>query len=78
MINFLGVLKLGYMSKSSFLVLVVVALVVFYGGYWLGNKKGYDNGLTDAAKIQSGAQPEVKVDTGYKNPYEGVNLNPFK
>lgn len=75
---FLGVLKLNYMSKLTFLVLVVVALAAFYGGFWFGEKNGYDKGLTDAAKIQSGAQPEVKVDTGYKNPYEGVNLNPFK
>ena len=67
------------MSKSLLsLVVVLVALAAFYGGYWLGDKKGYDKGLADAAKIQSGAGTEVKVDTGYKNPYEGVNLNPFK
>lgn len=58
--------------------MVVAAVAAFYGGYWYGGKTGYDKGLTDAAKIQSGAQPKVKVDTGYKNPYEGVNLNPFK
>ena len=66
------------MSKSSiFLFLVVVAAAALYGGYWYGDKKGYDRGLTDAVKIQAG-QTGVKVDTGYKNPYEGVNLNPFK
>lgn len=57
---------------------VVVAAVVFgAAGYWYGDKKGYDRGLTDAAKVQA-APPKVKVDAGYKNPYEGVNLNPFK
>lgn len=71
------------MSKGPiFLLLVVIVLAALYGGYWYGDKKGYDrgydNGLTDAARIQSGAEAEVQVDTGYKNPYEGVNLNPFK
>ena len=68
------------MSKSLVsLLLVVVAVAAFYFGYWRGDKGGYDRGLTDAAKIQSGAaETEIKVDTGYKNPYEGVNLNPFK
>lgn len=65
-------------KNLALLSLVVVALAAFYGGYWYGDKKGYDKGLTDAAKIQSGTGTEVKVDTGYKNPYEGVNLNPFK
>ncbi len=69
------------MSKSLvflLLVVVVVAVAMFYFGYWYGDKGGYDRGLTDAAKIQSGTGTEVKVDTGYKNPYEGVNLNPFR
>lgn len=61
-----------------FLIVVVVAVAAFYGGFLYGGKDGYDRGLTDAARIQSGAEPEVQVDTGYKNPYEGVNLNPFK
>ena len=66
------------MFKQAFIIiLVVVAIVALYGGYLYGNKKGYDRGLTDAAKIQAG-KTGVQVDTGYKNPYEGVNLNPFK
>lgn len=61
---------------------VIVALVLgAAGGYWYGNKvgdrAGYDRGLTDAAKASAQA-PTVKVDTGYKNPFENVNLNPFK
>ena len=60
------------------ILLFVVGLVIGATvGYWYGDKKGYDRGLTDAAKIQA-KQPEVKVNAGYKNPYEGVNLNPFK
>ena len=69
-------------GKQMMVLLFAVALVVGVAvGYWYGNKngdkKGYDRGLSDAAKVQA-ALPKVKVDTGYKNPYEGVNLNPFK
>ena len=72
------------MSKSLvFLIVVVVAVVALYGGYWYGGRqgydKGYDSGLTDAARVQTEAEgAEVKIDTGYTNPYEDVNLNPFK
>ena len=66
------------MSKSlMFLIVVVVAVAAFYFGYWYGDNSGYDRGLTDAAQIQSG-EADVQIDTGYKNPYEEVNLNPFK
>ena len=65
------------MNKSYLIIMVVVVVAALYGGYWYGDKKGYDRGLTDAAKIQAG-KTGVQVDTGYKNPYEGVNLNPFK
>ncbi len=66
------------MSKTSFaILLVVVAIVATYAGYLYGNKRGYDHGLTDAAKAQV-AETKIKVDSGYKNPFEGVNLNPFK
>ena len=73
------------MEEKSPLIWVfalVVALLLGCGaGYWYGNKvgdkNGYDRGFTDAAKIQAGAT-KVQVDTGYKNPYENVNLNPFK
>lgn len=67
------------MSKPAFaILLVVVAVVALYAGYLYGNKRGYDRGLTDAAKAQAAAQTKIKVDSGYKNPFEGVNLNPFK
>ena len=61
---------------------IIIALVLgASGGYWYGNKvgdkSGYDRGLADAAKIQSG-ETQVKIDTGYKNPFENVKLNPFK
>lgn len=57
---------------------VILALLLGVGGgWWYGDKLGYDRGLTDAAKIQSG-ETQIKVDTGYKNPFEDVNLNPFK
>lgn len=66
------------MPKSTFIImLVVVAVVTLYAGYLYGSKKGYDRGLTDAAKAQSAETP-IKIDSGYKNPFEGVNLNPFK
>lgn len=66
------------MSKSAFIILlVVVAVVALYAGYLYGNNKGYDRGVTDAARAQAANAP-VKVDSGYKNPFEGVNLNPFK
>jgi hypothetical protein len=69
-------------SLVSLLVVIVVVVVAFYGGFWYGNKEGeksgYDRGLTDAARIQSAAESEVQIDTGYKNPYEGVNFNPFQ
>lgn len=69
-------------SKLFWIVAVIIALAVgAVGGYYYGDKngdkKGYDRGLTDAAKAQAG-QTGVKVDTGYKNPFEGVKLNPFK
>ena len=69
-------------GKQITVLLFVVALVLgAMVGYWYGNKngdkKGYDRGLTDAAKVQAEV-PQVKIDAGYKNPYEGVNLNPFK
>lgn len=67
------------MSKSlAFTLLVLVAVAGFFAGQKYGDQKGYDRGLTDAANIESGAEAEVQVDTGYQNPYEGVNLNPFK
>ena len=67
------------MSKELTLLLsVIVAAAALYGSYWYGNMRGYDRGLTDAAKIQSGKATEIKIDTGYQNPYQGVNLNPFK
>ena len=66
-------------QHPSLWITIVVALVIGgLVGYWYGGKRGYDRGLTDAARIQSGAETEVRVDTGYKNPYEGVNLNPFR
>ena len=65
------------MNKSYLIIMVVVAAAALYGGYFYGDKKGYDRGLADAVKIQAG-KTGVRVDTGYKNPYEGVNLNPFK
>lgn len=56
----------------------IVALILgAVGGYWYGDKVGYDRGVTDAAKASAQA-PAIKVDTGYKNPFENVNLNPFK
>lgn len=67
-------------EKSSILwifAIVVALLLGIGGGYWYGNKVGYDRGLNDAAKASAGA-PAVKVDTGYKNPFDKVNLNPFK
>ncbi len=69
-------------SPLLWIFAVIVALILGAGGgYWYGNKvgakAGYDRGLTDAAKIQSGGT-QIKVDTGYKNPFEKVNLNPFK
>ncbi len=57
--------------------IVLALLLGSFGGWWYGNKIGYDRGLTDAAKIQS-VGTQIKVDTGYKNPFEKVNLNPFK
>lgn len=56
---------------------IIVLILGAAGGYWYGNKTGYDRGLTDAAKV-SVESSGVKVDTGYKNPFEDVNLNPFK
>ena len=69
-------------SPLLWIFAIIVALLLgvgggYYYGVKVGDKKGYDRGLTDAAKIQSGAV-KVKVDAGYKNPYENVNLNPFK
>lgn len=71
-------------EKSPLIWIFAVTLALLLGaggGWWYGNKvgdkNGYDRGLTDAAKIQSG-ESGVKVNTGYKNPYENVNLNPFK
>lgn len=56
----------------------IIALILgAVGGYWYGDKVGYDRGLNDAAKIST-ESPAIKVDTGYKNPFENVNLNPFK
>ena len=70
------------MTGKDIVILIVIAAAALYGGYWYGDNNGYDRGydagLTDAAKIEAGQEPEVKVDTGYKNPYEGVNLNPFR
>lgn len=67
-------------EKSPFLwvfAIVLALLLGAFGGWWYGNKVGYNRGLTDAAKIQS-VGTQIKVDTGYKNPFEKVNLNPFK
>ncbi len=67
-------------NDKSFLWIFAVILALLLGalgGWWYGNKVGYDRGLTDAAKA-SAEVPAVKVDTGYKNPFEKVNLNPFK
>ena len=67
-------------EKSPFVWIfaVVSALLIGFGaGWWYGDKKGYDRGLDDAAKA-SAESPAIKVDTGYKNPFEDVNLNPFK
>ncbi|MDP3696426.1 MAG: hypothetical protein Q8R55_00130 [Candidatus Taylorbacteria bacterium] len=67
------------MSKSlALILLVLIAVAAFFAGQKYGDQKGYDRGLTDAARIQSAQEEEVQVDTGYRNPYEGVNLNPFK
>lgn len=57
--------------------IILALLLGALGGWWYGNKVGYDKGFTDAVKAQS-AQTGIKVDTGYKNPFEKVNLNPFK
>lgn len=57
---------------------ILIALIVgAAAGYYYGDKKGYDRGITDAAKAQAG-QTGVEINTGYKNPFEGLNLNPFK
>lgn len=67
-------------EKSSLLWVFAIIIALVLGvasGYYYGNKKGYDRGLTDAAKALA-ETPAVKVDTGYKNPFEKVNLNPFK
>lgn len=69
------------MEEKNPMMLVFAAIVSLIlgavGGYWYGDKVGYDRGLTDAAKASAEA-PAVKVDTGYKNPFDKVNLNPFK
>ncbi len=69
------------MEEKNPMMLVFAAIVALIlgavGGYWYGDKVGYDRGLTDAAKASAEA-PAVKVDTGYKNPFDKVNLNPFK
>lgn len=65
-------------SPLLWIFAVILALILgIGGGWWYGNKKGYDKGFDDAVKSQS-AETKIKVDTGYKNPFEGVNLNPFK
>lgn len=66
-------------DKSFIWIFAVISALILgaLSGWWYGDKTGYDRGLTDAAKI-SAASPAVKVNTGYKNPFENVNLNPFK
>lgn len=66
-------------KSSLFWIFAIVISIILgaAGGYYYGNKVGYDKGLTDAAKI-SAESPTIKIDTGYKNPFEDVNLNPFK
>lgn len=65
-------------SKLLWIFAIIIALAIgAASGYYYGDKTGYDRGLTDAAKI-SAESPAIKVDTGYKNPFEDVNLNPFK
>ena len=65
-------------SQSFWIFAVVFSLLIgLVAGWWYGNKTGYDRGLNDAAKA-SAETPAVKIDTGYKNPFENVNLNPFK
>lgn len=65
-------------SPLVWIFAIIISIILgAAGGYYYGSKIGYDKGLTDAAKI-SAESPAIKVDTGYKNPFEDVNLNPFK
>ena len=63
-------------SRDITIILVVIAAAALYAGYWYGDKKGYDRGFSDAVQVQS--QESLQVDTGYENPFEGVQFNPFK
>ena len=65
-------------NRNIIIILVAVVAAALYAGYWYGDKQGYDRGFSDAVQAQAGEQAGAPVDTGYENPFEGVQFNPFK
>ena len=59
------------MSKTGPILLIVIAAVALYVGYLWGFSKG-------KSVSETAGQQEIRVDTGYQNPFEGVKFNPFK
>lgn len=67
-------------------VWVLAALVVgLVGGYWYGNKSGYDRAGADVKKLQEEVSKKATGDAAKAanpfqavNPLQGVNANPFE
>lgn len=60
------------------IIVILVAVAALAAGYFWGLSVAKKR----AAQVQQTASPtpqaEVQVDTGYRNPFEGVDFNPFK
>lgn len=80
------------MSKSAFIILLVIlSAAALYGGYLYGNKRGYDRGFS-AAKVEAEAAAKKAAEEANPfsqkqtnplekvetNPYDKIQFNPFK
>lgn len=75
---FMSTIKM--MNTTGIIVLSVIAIVALYAGYLLGFRQGKEIGILEQASMATPTPvtPTPGVDTGYKNPFEGVKLNPFR
>lgn len=73
------------LEKNRLISAVVLAVVVFLAGWWLGQSQGYKKAEADIKRVQAEAAKKAAEDAakaanpfGAANPLGGVEANPFE
>ena len=73
------------LEKNRFISAVVLAVVIFFAGWWLGQSRGYNKAEADIKRVQAESAKKAAEDAakaanpfGAANPLEGVEANPFE